>query len=423
MIIENPPIAHSQMKKNAVVLILSNFFQGIGWGIFYTIYQSFLLKYISSESLLGIVVSLSFLLQYAPMPFFGKLSDKIGRKILILWGMIIPIVGLLLIGLAPNFFLILIGFILFYVAWSIRDPPFQTALNDNILDGKSGFIFGVSSFCFFSGNLIANIAISQFSQSITHEQFFLIFAGLYGLQAIIIALFYKEKRLSKEIRRRNAKNEPGIFHYFKSLLSDLKKRPLFVFFLIDTLIWGIGTILLNGSLESQLHFSNANIAFVLMGYNLTVILSQIPLGKIVDRLGVKRSVIFAELFGMIFYAITIIGAFLDHQSQLWVIFSGQVIYGFALAFYIPAQMVVFTNSSVEHAAETYGIGNLAVGIGAFPATIIAGFLIEKIGFIAPLICAMVLLPINLLTVFRKFEHIDSRVPPQNEPDSNTDSMS
>ena len=172
------------------------------------------------------------------------------------------------------------------------------------------------------------------------------------------------------------------------------------------MIWGTGLSLFNGALKSQLGINEDKIAIILMGYNIAIICGQIPLGKLIDKIGTKRSIIIAEALGVLFFLVTLISAFSHGSIQLWMLFAGQCIYGVVLAFYIPAKLIIFTNVKKERAAETFGIGFFMTGIGMFPAAMIAGLLIEKIHFIAPLIVGMIFIPVNLFILLKNFKDPD-----------------
>ncbi len=323
-----------------------------------------------------------------------------------LGGLLIPVFSLGLLGLFDNLVVMLVGMFFFFFGWSLRDPAFQSSMNENVKGSKSGIIFAISFFCFFGGNLIANIFVTTTSSLLTHQNYFLIFSGFYLLQFLFIAIFYKElKHNHAAISKPDStiKDIPRL-----SLKEDFLKnptiRPMFLFFLFDSFIWGTGTMLLNGALFSQLNIFEDKIAIILMGYNLSVLLTQIPLGKLIDKIGTKKAIILAEISGLIFYGITILGALFQGNFQIGIIFTGQIFYGIAVAFYIPAQVVFFTNSNKDKAAETYGIGNLLIGLGTFPATMVAGVFIEKIHFIAPLVFAVIFIPINMLIFMPKFKN-------------------
>ena len=229
-----------------------------------------------------------FLVQFLPMPFFGKLSDKIGRKPFILIGMVIPMIGLGLLGIVNDIFIIIFGIFLFFFGWSLRDPAFQSSMNENITGSKSGIIFSISFFCFFGGNLLANILITVGSKVISHQEFFLIFCGLYLIQFILIFFFYKELQMKKVTNSGEIDPSNKSKSIWKEIMNQRHLRPIFIFFLIDALIWSTGVGLFNGSLESQLGIANNRIALILMGYNVAVLCGQIPLGKLIDKFNTEE---------------------------------------------------------------------------------------------------------------------------------------
>ncbi len=408
---ENTPLTdpgRKRLKKNMLTLIGTNFLQGLGWGIYYTIYQGFILENVGSESALGVIVGVSFLLQFLPMPFLGMLSDRIGRKLFILIGMGVAIIGLLVLGLSKSFWAALVGMYIFYLGWGFRDPAFQAAMNENVVGKRSGLIFSIAAFAFFGGNLIASYFVAQTSAYLAPQDYFLTFGALYALQILWTLLFYQDLPLQHPKGNLLGTLKEDLWGTWKGAFGTKSQRPIFIFFLFDGLMWGVGTMLFNGALKTQLNIGYDRLALILMGYNLSIIVTQIPVGKLIDRIGTKIAILLAEALGILFFLITILAAFLESEWQFRMLFLGQIVYGVALAFYIPAQMVIFTSSKKGHAAETYGIGMLMIGISILPATIIAGFLIEKIHFVAPLIFAVIFIPINTAFMLKKYsEKADS----------------
>ena len=66
----------------------------MGAGMFNVVYQPFILDITGSVLMMGIVVTIGGIVQFLPMPLIGKLSDKYGRKRMMLGSIPFYILGL-----------------------------------------------------------------------------------------------------------------------------------------------------------------------------------------------------------------------------------------------------------------------------------------------------------------------------------------
>ncbi len=63
-----------------------NIIHGFGVSAFNVVLQPFMLEFTGSLFYTGIIISISSIMQFLPMPFIGKLSDKYGLKKIWLFG-------------------------------------------------------------------------------------------------------------------------------------------------------------------------------------------------------------------------------------------------------------------------------------------------------------------------------------------------
>ena len=82
-------------RKNLWALFFINLIHGMGAGMFNVVYQPFILDLTGSILMTGIIVSIGAIVQFLPMPLIGKLSDKLGRKKLMLGAIPLYILGLI----------------------------------------------------------------------------------------------------------------------------------------------------------------------------------------------------------------------------------------------------------------------------------------------------------------------------------------
>ncbi|MHA1477760.1 MAG: MFS transporter, partial [Promethearchaeota archaeon] len=85
-------------KRNIWSQIIMNLMHGFGFSAFNVVLQPYLFDF-TGESLFytGIIISISGIMQFLPMPFIGKLSDRYGLKKIWLFGPPICAFGLMIL--------------------------------------------------------------------------------------------------------------------------------------------------------------------------------------------------------------------------------------------------------------------------------------------------------------------------------------
>jgi MFS family permease len=127
-----------------------------------------------------------------------------------------------------------------------------------------------------------------------------------------------------------------------------------------------------------LGLSMVEIFLAVAGFNLVISLSSTKGGALSDVLG-RRGLIVA---GWIIYAIIYFGfAFASSPLHAWILYAGYgLYYG---AFQGAASALVADLVSENLRGTAYGIFNAALGIAAFPASLLAGLLWDWYGAPAP----------------------------------------
>ena len=120
-------------------------------------------------------------------------------------------------------------------------------------------------------------------------------------------------------------------------------------------------------------------------FNLVITLSSTPAGALSDRLG-RRGLIVA---GWTIYAVIYLGfAFASSAWHIWALYLGYgLYYG---AFQGAASALVADLVPPELRGTAYGLFNGAIGVAAFPASLLAGLLWDWHGPPAPFLAGGVL---------------------------------
>jgi MFS family permease len=205
--------------------------------------------------------------------------------------------------------------------------------------------------------------------------------------------------LSKPAESKNIKS-PKLFQNPKIKVATL-------FFTLDVFVWGIALSIFNAGLSSYYHFTDPEIASIVVWFHISNMASQIPAGRIADKIGRKKSLIISQYFGMVFFSMNILVSVLwSNGITLLVIpglIIGQVFFGFAVTTFIPSELMTLTNLDNNRKAESFGIVAFIRGIGMMPTGAIGGFLAESVHYIAPFAVGLVGLFVEVWFLMKYFK--------------------
>lgn len=271
-------------NKSALSLIfLTVFIDLLGFGILIPILPSFAVKELGvNEAAVGIAIALYSFIQFLFNPIFGKMSDKYGRRPVILFCLLLNALGYVVFAFTNTYLLLLISRVIGGLGGSsigvaqayIADVTTKEERSKGM--GLIGAAFGLG---FVFGPLMGGL-LSKFGYEVTG------FASAgFSIFAFILSLFYLPESLRKD-------------QLTSSNLDKVKRK------LID--IKGMGKILKNPelailiSLFFVLTFSFANIygTFALLGikvYGFT----DIQNGYIFGIVGLSSAIVQGGLIGKI----------------------------------------------------------------------------------------------------------------------------
>jgi MFS family permease len=171
--------------------------------------------------------------------------------------------------------------------------------------------------------------------------------------------------------------------------SPIKSSPVLIWSEMNGRFWafiGVLTLFTLGNssdaflmLRAQtVGFSTVEIFLVVAAFSLVVALTSTKGGTLSDTFGRRGLVIVAWLI----YAVIYLGfAFASARWHIWILYAG---YGLYYGAFLGASSALVAELVPPHIRGTaYGIFNAALGVTAFPASLLAGFLWEWYGSSAP----------------------------------------
>ncbi|TFF89728.1 MAG: MFS transporter [Promethearchaeota archaeon] len=396
-------------KKNLVALSGTKVLHGFGVAMFSVIYQPFILDITKSLFLTGIIVSLGSIMQFLPMPLIGRLSDKLGHKNTLI--MSIPIYILSLISLvyanSNAIYLLVFGILIYFLGLTLNSINSQFLVSVNSGSSK-GFMYGIVFTTYFIGTIAGNSFVI-IGAGLDPQFFFILFIILLIIEGIIIFFF-----ISNNTSHVTDKNHDEINHaneeekMWLKFIKNPKMRVILIFFTLDIVIYGISLSVYNGGLNDYYHLTTDQISFITIWMNITNMIFQIPAGSITDNLGIKKSLLISQIFGLGFFIFNISAAILweSISTEIIIMFLiiGHISLALSIVTFIPSEQIILTDLGKTKKAESYGVVTFVRGLGYIPTGVIAGLLIENVSYLAPFIISLIGVVFEIWFLLRFFGH-------------------
>jgi len=394
--------------RNLWSQIIMNLIHGFGFSAFNVVLQPFIFT-LTGKSLFytGIIVSISNIMQFLPMPLIGKLSDKYGIKTIWLFGPPIFAFGLIILVFTSNIPILIVGILIYVLGAMVNSLNFQIFVSENSGGSKKGIMYGLVFFAYFGG-AIGGTSLVVLNPAFNSQVYFLIFSVILIIEWLILVFIIRTPTSSSNIQIRDL-TKPTDIEQKKSikLFQNPKIKVATFFFAFDVFVWGIVLSVYNAGLKANYNFLDSNIAFIALWFQISNMVTQIPAGRIADKIGRKKCLIISQFFGMVFFSMNILTSVLWSQGVTIFLFPGliigQIFFGIAVTTFIPSEQMTLTNLDDNRKAESYGIVTFIRGIGMLPTGAIGGFLAENINITAPFVVGLVGLVIEVWFLAKYFK--------------------
>jgi MFS family permease len=328
----------------------------------------------------GIAESTATLLKLAS----GYLADRTGRKkALALWGYGFSNFTKPLLYFATSWSLVLLVRFLDRVGKGVRTAPRDALIAEITPPELRGRAFGFNKAMDKAGGFLGLIVAAgvlystqQNTLTLTRESYewLVLLAVLPGLAAVGIMAWWVEERPQSPV-----KSSPVV------IWSEMSGR--FWAFIAVLTVFTLG----NSSdaflmLRAQtVGFSTVEIFLVVAAFSLIIALTSTKGGTLSDTFG-RRGLIIA---GWLIYAVIYLGfAFASARWHIWMLYMG---YGLYYGAFLGASSALVGDLVPMHLRGTaYGIFNAALGVAAFPASLLAGLLWDWYGPAAPFLAGAAL---------------------------------
>ncbi|RUL51864.1 MFS transporter [Lysinibacillus antri] len=355
-------------KKLALGILMFNMFITMGGiGIIIPVLPSYLEIFGVGGQVYGYLIAIFALAQFIFSPIAGDLSDRYGRKIFIVTGLIIYGLSQILFGLATDIWMLFLGRFLSGLGAAFIMPPVMAYVADiTTLEerGKGmGMIGAAISLGFMIGpglgGLLANVNL--------HFPFYL--AGAVALAASVISIIVLPNIKPEVTEATSGKRE----NLFKQLVRSVK-TPYFVFLIVVfTFSFGIANFqsTLSMFLTIKFDYSPTDIAIVIIIGGLAGVILQV---FIIDKLFRKYGEMKVILVNLIAAAITMV--LMIFIGGFFVIILVTTLFQIATVFIRPAVNTLISKFAGNDQGFAAGMNNAYMSLGNMIGPALAGVLLE-----------------------------------------------
>ena len=377
------------------VIVLTVFIDITGYGIIIPLLPFIVEEFQAGPIALGILIASFAIMQFFFSPLLGKVSDRIGRKPILLLSLFISLIGFTIFSFANSYLMLLLSRLIAGIA---TERAVAQAYVADITDLKSrvkemgkigaalgaGFITGPSISAFLGG---FGFSIPGFAAM-----------SLNLINILFVLFFLPEPDITSKESRVNAFESSG----YLGGIRDAFKKPFFgfiflIFFLV-TLAFGTIPVIVPLLSVEFFSFGQFELAFVFIYIGLIQIVMQgFLINALSNRLGEQKLIILGPV-------LMAMGAFLMpiFQNVILFFFSNSLLAaGFGI---INTSVPAFLSKriSVDEQGSILGVAGSVASVANIPGPLVIGFVYAFAGYFVPFFVSSIILIVASLVGLRAF---------------------
>jgi MFS family permease len=386
------------LEGNIRVLVLQTLVSQLGFGMLYVVWQPYILTTGTDVTGLGVIQSVINLSTAAGLIAWGALSDRFGRKPVILASNAFRLAALAALIASGSFvFLIVFAFLMGFSSLFQQTNPARSALISESVNGaKRATAFSTI------------LAVGQVTNTLTASAggYLAIVTGylpifyvciLGDAAGLIILSTYLKETLKPEDRSGAASDVSagGTMETVpRYIVPEKGLLPLYLLMLANGAGYGTGYSLFYGTLVDAYGFTPFQLGLLSTSFSLVWAVSSIPFGRMSDRLGRLPFLKASWLMALV----TVAGFLLFRSFEAFFLFN--MVSAFDVSFWLSAwTSYVAESTSSTRLSTLLGKLDSYIRLAGIPAPLLAGLLYSSYGFSAPLSCQLVCLVISGVLLF------------------------
>lgn len=335
----------------------------LGYGIVIPILYSYSIKFGLTDFQNGLLFAIFSLCQFIATPFIGRLSDKYGRRPLLIISIAGTAVSFFMAAFAPSAIFLFIARALDGIT-SGNVPVASAVVSDTTKPEERakgfGIIFASFGFGFVFGPTVSALTI-PFGDGVPF-----IIAGVITTLAVILTAFF----LPETNKTKGQISESAIFDMrkFATAIFDKDTGVTLLISFIYSIVFGILIFSFQPFAVKSLHLTAQNISLLYTMFGVIGLITQVLLiPRITKRFGEKKTIIQSLFIGMFAFA----AFYFTHSLMVFVLVS--IVYGISNAFINPViQAILSKEADAKSQGSVLGLNQSYVSLGMAIGPIVAG---------------------------------------------------
>ncbi len=353
-------------NKHIFVVAVVTLIGALGYGIIIPVLYAYSFQYNLSGIALGFLFSIYSIFEFLFAPIIGILSDKYGRRPLLIYSLIGTVISFFMMAFAPAAIFLFIARALDGIT-SGNLPVAQAVISDTTEGKDRAKGFGIIGACYGIG-LVAGPAIAALTVGISIQLPFIIAGGLSIIAVIVAIVFMGET--NQHIGRVEYKKLINWNKLFAAIFDKSTGKTLLVSFLWS-FAFGIFILAYQPYSIKILHLTPINISMTFLLFGVVAVISQLFFIPFISKkIGDIRSLRLALLVLSLSFAVLL---FIHTITALIVAIILMSLSSTAIETLV--QTIFSKNTRPENQGEIMGIGASYISVGQIIGPIIAGFII------------------------------------------------
>lgn len=379
------------MEKKFYWLYVTVFINIVGVGMIFPILPLFAQQFNATSFEVGLLASTLAIVQFLAAPLMGKLSDRYGRKPVLLASIGANTFSFLVTGFAPSLEWVFLGMAIQGLGTAGVLPAALAYVADvSSGDTRSKFISRVTGT--FALGFIVGPAVGGVLGSLALQTPFFVAFGVGLVNLIVISLFLQETLTKRDL---TISMREGLIN-IKPLFLALKGEFGVLFYL--TVVWGFYvtnfSITIPFYTQAAFGFDTLRNGLLFSGTGFTAAFTQ---WVILDKIEKKFGDLNAILIGIILLAVGLLAAPLIPFLPYFLIFAIMFVIGSSLT--RPSVNSYLSKKTSEGQGVTMGLAFSFESLGRVIGPIVIGFSSASLGLTAPFYISAVLVLIGLVLFY------------------------
>jgi MFS family permease len=277
---------------------------------------------------------------------------------------------------ANSWIFLIVGVAIIGLSYAV-EPVWSTFVAESSPQGGLGMAYGVVNAAFMAAGVFAPVTAGLLAASFGYTSVYWL-VGVLGLLTVAVILVKLPESNNKEGK------VAVTLHKLAKAFEEVVRPPreMWGFYLsmaVDGIAFGLGTRLLYGMLTRSQGYTPYMLSLMATSLTVAWAVVQIPFGRLVDRLGYRRSLAISQTLSCLYLA----GMLTAQRFEI--VLALQALIGIAAALWVPAEQAwIASNVEPKRRGEYLGSYLAFRGLVAFPAPFVGGVLYDTFGFSAPL---------------------------------------